>query len=382
MKKKGTKPMKDLIKTSAVFTLLVIIIPMLSFLSPNRISAQNDDAYVNIVKGQTVYTGAEDDAVTTLYNTDDIISDIINDDNISDADTKEIYDGSEEFKVLDFTSGQVYTVTMLDYVTGAVLAEMPATFHDEALKAQAVAAHTYAVRQMEKQIISPDAELLGAYISNDSSKFQAFFTTEQAKSFYGDAYDEYYNKVHSAVSDVISKVLFYDDEPIVAAFHSTSGGKTESAEVIWGSEIEYLIPVDSSFDESSPSYLEEKTFTSDEVSSRLSNAYPNITLEKKPSKWLSVLDRSSSSTVTSIKAGDIEIHGTEFRSVFSLRSANFTIDYDTDKKLFTITTKGYGHGVGLSQYGANALANDGLTYEEILYHYYSGVEIKDCNNIF
>ncbi len=374
--------MKDLIKTSAVFTLLVIIIPMLSFLSPNRISAQNDDAYVNIVKGQTVYTGAEDDAVTTLYNTDDIISDIINDDNISDADTKEIYDGSEEFKVLDFTSGQVYTVTMLDYVTGAVLAEMPATFHDEALKAQAVAAHTYAVRQMEKQIISPDAELLGAYISNDSSKFQAFFTTEQAKSFYGDAYDEYYNKVHSAVSDVISKVLFYDDEPIVAAFHSTSGGKTESAEVIWGSEIEYLIPVDSSFDESSPSYLEEKTFTSDEVSSRLSNAYPNITLEKKPSKWLSVLDRSSSSTVTSIKAGDIEIHGTEFRSVFSLRSANFTIDYDTDKKLFTITTKGYGHGVGLSQYGANALANDGLTYEEILYHYYSGVEIKDCNNIF
>ena len=133
---------------------------------------------------------------------------------------------------------------MRDYVIGAVLGEMPATYNTEALKAQAVAAHTYAVRRKQQQLEAPDPELMGAYISNDSTKYQAFFTPEQAKSFYGSGYDEYNKKVAAAVDDVINEILVYNGEPIVAAFHAMSSGKTESAEVVWGNAVDYLVPVE------------------------------------------------------------------------------------------------------------------------------------------
>lgn len=356
--------MKDFLKITAVFALFVIAIPMLAFFDTKQISADSPGNSLTISDDEMKTEKIESNEPEPSESTE------------TQKITPLQSPGGEEFKVLDFTSGQTFTLTMQEYVTGAVLAEMPAAFHTEALKAQAVAAHTYAVRQKEKQLISPDKELLGAFISNDGTKYQAFFTTEQAKSFYGDAYDDYYEKVYNAVNSVIDKILYYEDEPIVAAFHSTSGGKTESAEVIWGSEVAYLIPVDSSYDKESPAYLEEISYTPDELEARLSSAYEGIILSEDKSKWLTVLTQSSSGTITKIKAGDMEITGMELRTLLNLRSANFTVYYDSKTDRFIITTKGYGHGVGMSQYGANAMANAGKTYEEILLHYYSGAEIK------
>lgn len=338
--------MKDLLKIVVIFGMLLLAIPMLAFFKPKE--------EVSEIKETAAETTAESIVETLTRSDESVKNDII--------------------KVLDFTSGQVTELPIRDYVIGAVLAEMPATYHEEALKAQAVAARTYAVRQREKQRLDPDEMLMGADISNDSTKFQAYFTDEQAKAFYGDSYDAYYNIVSSAVDATEGQVLVYDGEPIVAAFHSTSGGRTESAEVIWGSPVEYLVPVESVGDVKSPVYLEEKIFTAEEVSAVIEESYPNADFSGKPEKWLIIGDRSTSGTVIELTAGGEIISGTQFRRLFSLRSANFDIEYSDG--CFTVTTKGNGHGVGMSQYGANAMANEGADYKEILLHYYTGAELR------
>lgn len=280
---------------------------------------------------------------------------------------------SDSYKVLDITTGKTEEISAFDYIVGAVCAEMPATFEKEALKAQAVAAHTYAERQKEKAETSPDPELGGAYFSNDSAKYQAYFTENQIKQYYGDNYDQYIKKVRDAVSDVENEIVVYKDEPIIAAFHSMSAGKTESAENVWGNNVEYLVPVDSEDDISAPKYLEEYEFTEDEMRQRLEKAFEGIKLGDKPEKWFSEAKLSDSKTVLTIKAGDKTVSGQEIRAALSLRSAAFEISYD---KKFKITTKGYGHAVGMSQYGANSMAEKGKDYKEILEHYYPGTEIQ------
>ena len=285
-------------------------------------------------------------------------------------------DDQESFKVLDITTGKVEEISVFDYVVGAVCAEMPATFEPEALKAQAVAAHTYAQRQKEKALTSPDKELNGAYFSNDSSKYQAYFTENQAKQYYGDNYEQYIEKIKNAVSDVESEILVYEDEPIIAAFHSMSSGTTESAENVWGSKVEYLIPVESDYDTEAPKYMEEYEYTADEVKERLENAFDDIKLGDKPEEWFSDVSKSKSNTVLEIKAGNLTVTGQEIRAALSLRSASFDIEYDDG---FKITTRGYGHCVGMSQYGANAMAKEGKTYKEILEHYYPNTELKTAD---
>ena len=274
-------------------------------------------------------------------------------------------ESSESYKVLDITTGKIEDISAFDYIVGAVCAEMPATFEKEALKAQAVAAHTYAERQKEKAETSPDPELGGAYFSNDSAKYQAYFTENQVKQYYGDNYEQYIKKVREAVS-----------EAIIAAFHSMSAGKTESAENVWGSGVDYLVPVDSEDDVSAPKYLEEYEFTEDEMRRRLENAFEGIKLGDEPEKWFSEAELSDSKTVLKIKIGDKTVTGQEIRAALSLRSAAFEISYD---KEFKITTKGYGHAVGMSQYGANSMAEKGKDYKEILEHYYPGTDILELS---
>lgn len=279
----------------------------------------------------------------------------------------------EIFLVLDVESGDILSVSARDYVIGAVCAEVPASFHPEALKAQAVAAHTYAVRQREQELLSPTAQLNGAFFSNDSRYYQAYFTEEQARRFYGDSYDANYSKIAAAVDEVLDEIIVYKNEPIVAAFHSMSGGVTESAEVVWGNSIDYLVPVESHHDTEVSSFTQEYVFTPAEVKARISTSINDVHFNYDTKNWLIVLERSPSGTVTSMEAGDAVITGNQFREIMSLRSANFTVSYSDGN--FVITTKGYGHGVGLSQYGADALAKEGKTYREILAHYYPSTEI-------
>lgn len=369
--------MKELLKFIAVFTILLLGIPALALLSPpaviadKHLTCESNEISTEIPDETSIDISEKepDIQVTTLSDTSDV-----NSEPVSSAE-KNKDDGL--FAILDCESGQVVSVTMKEYIIGSVLAEMPASYNEEALKAQAVAVHTYAVRQKERQLASPDDALCGAYISNDSTRYQAYFTEEQAKKFYGDDYEKYYNKVSDCVEEVISKILVYDNEPIVAAFHSTSNGKTESALVEWGSEVDYLVPVDSEYDITSPDYSDIKEFSSAEIKKLISSQYKDILFAFDKESWLVIREKSSSGTVTKIDVGNMTMTGTELRNVLGLKSATFTVSYNDKEDKFTIETKGYGHGVGLSQYGANQMAEKGFRYDEILKHYYKGAELAD-----
>ncbi|MGN1403380.1 MAG: stage II sporulation protein D [Ruminococcus sp.] len=279
------------------------------------------------------------------------------------------------YAMLDITSGKVEEISVREYLIGAVCAEMPATFEPEALKAQAVAAHTYAERQHLLELNDPTPALYGADFSNDSSQYQAYFTENQAKQYYGENFESCYSKISDAVDEVLPYLLEYEGTPIIAAFCSMSSGTTESAETVWGSRVDYLVSVESSADTTAPRYLETKEMETDEFREIVSAALPDAVWDDDPAKWIQLGDTSEAGTVLTVTVGGQELTGQEFRELLELRSAAFTVEY-ADGKL-TFTTRGYGHGVGMSQYGANAMAKDGAGWQEILAHYYPGTEITE-----
>lgn len=281
-------------------------------------------------------------------------------------------DPGEPYKVLDMASGQVVEVSVRDYVIGAVCAEMPASFHEEALKAQAVAAHTYAERQRIRERNNPSADLMGADFSNDTSKYQGYFTEDQARQYFGESFEESYKKISAAADEVLPYIITYEDEPIVAAFHSMSTGTTESAENAWGAAAPYLVPVDSSYDTKAPGYMEEVRLTRDVLRQKLETAFPGIVLGEDLPSWIAAEESSGSGTVLRARAGDRSVSGNELRQALALRSACFDVRYEGEEAVFT--TRGYGHGVGMSQYGADYMAQEGKTWREILEHYYPGAE--------
>ena len=281
----------------------------------------------------------------------------------------------EPYKVLDIESGQVLEVSVRDYVIGAVCAEMPASFHEEALKAQAVAAHTYAERQRLRAKASPAPELGGADFSNDTAVYQGFFTKEQARERFGERFDESYGKISAAVDEVLPYIITYDDAPIIAAFHSMSAGYTESAENVWGTPVDYLVEVDSRSDLTAPKFREEKKFSRDELKNTLETAFDGISLGDDMSQWISINTISDAGTVLSADVGGKSATGNDIRLALGLRSASFDVRIDGDTAV--ITTKGYGHGVGMSQYGANAMAEEGKRWRDIIAHYYPDCTIAE-----
>lgn len=286
-----------------------------------------------------------------------------------------VFDESSDkpYLVLDSETGQINEISVRDYVIGAVAAEMPASFEPEALKAQAVAAHTYAERQRNIQHESPDSTLGTADFSDDPNKYQSFFTNEQIRRYFGDNYRTHYEKISAAVDDVLDYILVYDNEPIIAAFHSMSSGTTESAENAWGTAVDYLISVDSSSDISAPRYTDEVKITESFLKSRLEKVFEGVDLGDDPHDWIKIVDISDSGTVLTAEVGDITVTGAEIRDAFGLRSADFEISFDDSDAVFT--THGFGHGVGMSQYGANSMALDGKSWKQILAHYYPNANI-------
>ncbi len=283
----------------------------------------------------------------------------------------------EPYKVLDISSGQVMEVPVRDYVIGAVCAEMPAVFEEEALKAQAVAAHTYAERQRRISRNSEKSELNGADFSNDTAKYQGYYTASQIKHYFGENYDEYYKKISDAADEVMNYIITYDNEPIISAFHSMSSGTTESAENVWGTKVDYLVPVDSSFDKSAPKYEEEVTVDLNFMKKRLEEVF-GAALGENAEEWIIPAEISDSGTVLTALVGDKTVTGNDIRTALGLRSADFEVEFGEDSAVFT--TKGFGHGVGMSQYGANSMASKGSTWREILEHYYTDCTITKVGN--
>ena len=277
------------------------------------------------------------------------------------------------YHVLDTDAGEILEIPVREYLIGAVGAEMPVSFESEALKAQAVAAHTYAERQAELADQRP--ELHGADFSDDASKYQAFYTESELRKLYGTNFEENYQKLEQAVDSVLHEILVYQGEPIIAAFHAMSGGKTESAKNVWGSEVAYLQSVDSSADRNAPQFEQKASYTPEQVKDMLSAAREGLFLGTDTAHWFGEPQCSEAGTVLQIPVGTSIFTGQELRTIFSLRSAIFTVNYE--EKNFIFTTHGYGHDVGMSQYGANAMAVQGADYQEILSYYYPEAELEE-----
>lgn len=265
--------------------------------------------------------------------------------------------------------GTVTEMTMADYLWSVVAAEMPASFEPEALKAQAVTARTYTVWKMAAgEQKHPDA-----HICTDINCCQAFVSREQAASNWGAAAAAYSEKVAAAVAATDGEVITYAGAPIQAVFFSSADGRTEDAVAVWGNAVPYLVGVDSPEGDSVPNYHTEVTLTAAEAKKIILAQYPGANLSGTPEGWFTNRTTTASGRVASMDVGGITVSGTVLRSLFGLRSASFTVEPGTDNVTFRVT--GYGHGVGMSQYGANTLAQQGKNYREILTWYYTGVEI-------
>lgn len=279
------------------------------------------------------------------------------------------------FKVLDEASGTVYTYSERDFVLYTVAGEMPATYHPEALKAQAVAAYTYYSYRREQNASKPDPALQGADFSgNLPQTFPAIYSPDGLKERWGNKYDAYYEKMSAAVDEVMGKRLLYEDKLIFAAYHAINSGTTETAGTVWGRDYPYLQSVPSPGDKLSPDYQSDVTVPAEEFSAKLTAAVSGLKLEGDAAGWITGEPACSpAGTVTALTVGGQALTGRQIREALGLRSACFTVAYGEDG--FAFSVQGYGHGAGMSQYGADYMARQGFTWDDILRHYYTGVTI-------
>lgn len=256
---------------------------------------------------------------------------------------------------LKLNNGSVIQISLEDYIIGVVGAEMPASFQTEALKAQAVAARTYALSR------TTNGETLTATTSH-----QVYKTNEQLKATWGASFSTYYNKIKSAVEATKGEYISYNGKYIDAVYFSTSNGKTEDAVNVWGESKPYLKSVDSPWDTKVSSFSSSKTISMSTISSKLG---VNLTSASQ----IVINSTTIGNRVKSITVCGKEFTGVQIRTLLGLRSADFTVTQNGNNIVFS--TKGFGHGVGMSQYGANEMAKTGKTYRQILTHYYTGVQI-------
>jgi stage II sporulation protein D len=253
------------------------------------------------------------------------------------------------------TNGNVVTMNLEDYVEGVVASEMPITYQIEALKSQAIVARTFAMKKKSE----------GAILLNSTSN-QTYKSESQQKQMWGSSYTTNYNKIRNAVDSTKGLVLTYNGKYIDALYHSISNSKTEMPKYVWGSSLPYLQSVSSNWDTKVKGFEVSKDVSYSTLSSKLGK-----TISKNTE--FTILSETVSGRVENIKIGDSTYSGVKLRSLLGLRSTDFKIvKGDTS---VTITTRGFGHGVGMSQSGANEAAKDGYTYDKILKHYYTGVAI-------
>ncbi len=260
--------------------------------------------------------------------------------------------------------GTVWEVSMQDYLLHVVAAEMPASFQPEALKAQAVAARSFAM------YCAAGGKHSDAQVCTDFACCQAWTDDDSLRERWGERYDEYMDKLGAAVEETRGQYLCYEGQPVFAAFHSSSCGQTEDCGALW-SALPYLVSVSSPEGEDSvPDYISYAEFTPLDFRDCLLSLRPEADFTGEESGWIGEISRDDSGRVSGAVLGGVELGGAELRELFSLRSAAFTLEYTGHSFLFTVT--GHGHGVGMSQYGANVMAAEGADYAQILAHYYPG----------
>jgi stage II sporulation protein D len=278
-------------------------------------------------------------------------------------------DSSVEVAVFRTAQSQVEKVPLNEYLIGVVAAEMPAEFELEALKAQALTARTYYVKQMMGSGTKglPD----GAHVT-DTQAHQVYKNKAELQQQWGAAFTQKYAKVKEAVQATDGQILTYDDEPIEATFFSTSNGFTENSEDYWSNNIPYLRSVKSPWDKNSPKYTEQKIIPVSEFEKKL-----GVKLSDR-NEVGKITQKTEGNRVGKVEIAGKVLSGRDVRDMLGLNSSDFRWSVKGDN--IVIETKGYGHGVGMSQYGANGMAAEGKNYKDIVQHYYQGVEIASGEN--
>lgn len=267
-------------------------------------------------------------------------------------------------------TGQVEELEFDTYLYGVVSAEMPASYEIEALRAQAVVARTYTIYQIVNNHKHENAD-----ICDSSLCCQAWISKENRLARWEEPLrEEYWNKIVDCVDATSGRYIAYNGEPINAFFHSNSGGQTELPVNVWGGSFPYLQIVSTSGEESYNGYSSEVIISKDELIQKMLEKYSNFQINFEEINCIQILDLTESGRVKTMKIGNVSLSGVEARAIFGLKSAKFGFEIVDDTIKFTVT--GYGHGVGLSQNGADSLAKQGMNYEEIIKHYYKDIEIK------
>lgn len=267
---------------------------------------------------------------------------------------------------------EVVTMDMGTYLVGVVRSEMPAVFESEALKAQAVAARTYTLYKMEH---GGSANHPQADTCDDITCCKAYMDTAAAAENWGENAAFYEEKIRDAVRSTDGQCVLYESAPILAVFHSSSAGATLDASAVWSESLPYLVSVSSPEDsETVPGYYSSATFPFSVLRAMLQTELPEADLSSAPTDWFTAIRQTPSGAVTELEVGGIKLTGNRLRTILGLRSPSFTISFEDESVTFSVV--GYGHGVGMSQYGANVLAASGMDYREILAWYYAGTTIE------
>ena len=272
-----------------------------------------------------------------------------------------------ERKITLLRGDKTVKLSVSDYLHGVLAAEMPVSFEPEALRAQAVAARSY----LERGIKTGRHE--NADICDSPDCCQAYLSDDELRKSWGKNYDAYIALIDAAVSDTDGEYLSYGGEAAFCAFHSSSAGATEASAEVWN-EVPYLVSVSSpESSEDVPGYVSRLELKDIDFRDTILYARPDADMTGEPDTWIGKTEINGSGRVGTMVIGGEEFTGVELRELFSLRSAAFTVAHEDGRFVFSVT--GYGHGVGMSQYGANVMAKQGHSYTEILSHYYPGTVI-------
>lgn len=283
----------------------------------------------------------------------------------------------KESPVIKIYNSQSKTDMEMDietYLYGVLSGEMPSDFNIEALKAQAIAARTFT---MNKQESGNSTQHSNSAVCTDYRHCQEYKSYEELKKSKGDEWiKSSYPKIKKAVDETKGQIIVYEEKPILPLYFSTSSGKTENSEEVFAEKIAYLQSVDSPYDKHSPKYVSTLKISNKDFVSAIRKSSSGIQIdENKLSSQIKIIENSVGGSVEKIQVGNQEFTGRDIRAIFNLNSSNFEINFEENYLDFVV--KGYGHGVGMSQWGADGMANDGYLYYEILTHYYTGTTIKD-----
>ncbi len=282
------------------------------------------------------------------------------------------YSNYSTIRLLHKKTGEIENVDLDSYLVNVVSSEMPASYELEALKAQAIVARTYTIYQIRNNSSKHE----NSDICDDSTCCQAWISKEDRLSRWDENLrDSYWQKIEQCVNETKGIIITYNNEPINAFFHSNSGGTTELPVNVWGggSNLEYLQVVETAGEEGYSQYSSEVELTQEQLLEKLKEKYSDIEINFENADEIKILENTDSGRVKTIKFGNHELSGVETRTIFGLKSTNFEVTIQDNKIKFSV--KGYGHGVGMSQTGANTMAKEGSTYEDIIKHFYVGVEV-------